>query len=118
MRRLLLPLLAAACAAAPVSVDRQPGIDGSWTQGPAQLDITGTTATLSFHGRILVFTPLARVRGQIQEDDVTLVCDRLRLHIDKERLEIEEGKARVTRPLAELPAGSRFTWRDGQLNPG
>jgi hypothetical protein len=115
MRRLSPLLLVAACATPPATVDRQPGIDGSWSQGQAQLDVTGAVATLAFHGRILVFDAKERLRGQIHEDEVDLMTGRLRVHVDEKHLEINDGKASVKRSLAEIPAGTRFAWKDGEL---
>jgi hypothetical protein len=115
-----LPLLAlfAACAGERVRVDRQPGLDGSWGQGAAQLDVTGSTATLAFHGRLFVFEGVGPLRGSLGEDEVVLAGGGVRIRVDAERVVVAEGGREVVRPLAELPRGSRHVWRDGDLRPG
>lgn len=116
--RLLPLLLLAACATKLATVDRQPGIDGSWSEGKSSLDISGSTATLSFQGRLFVFEAAGHFRGTIAEDEIRLAGPGLRITADPERIVFSAGKTEVVRPLASLPAGSRFLWRDGDLKPG
>lgn len=116
--RLLPLLLLAACATRVATVDRQPGIDGSWSEGSSSLDISGSVATLTFEGRIFVFEGVGRLRGTITEDEVRLSWPGLSIAADDDRIEIRGEKGEVKRPLAELPKGSRYRWRDGQLAPG
>ncbi len=116
--RLFPLLLLAACATRVATVDRQPGIDGSWSEGTFSLDITGSVATLSFDGRIFVFENVGRLRGTITQEEVRLSWPGLSITADRDRIVIAGGKAEVKRPLAELPRGGRFVWRDGELKPG
>ncbi len=116
--RLLPLLLLAGCATKLATVDRQPGIGGSWSEGKSSLDITGSTATLSFQGRLFVFEEVGRLRGTIGEEEVRLAGSGVRISADPERISFATQKGEVTRPLASLPAGSRFVWRDGDLKPG
>ncbi len=116
--RFLPLLLLAACATKLATVDRQPGIDGSWSEGSSSLDITGPTATLSFQGRLFVFGVDGHLRGTVAAKEVRLVGPGLRIEADRDRIVIAGGKAEVKRPLAELPRGGRFVWRDGELKPG
>ena len=99
-------------------MDRQPGIDGSWSEGKSSLDISGAVATLSFRGRLFVFDDVGRLRGTIAEDEVRLAGSGLRIAADPERIVFSTPKGDVARPLASLPPGGRFRWRDGALNPG
>jgi hypothetical protein len=118
VRVLLLPLLLAACAADFVTVDRQPGLQGSWSLEHASLDVEGSTATLSFEGRLFVFERVDWLRGRITKEQVDLSgAGGLRIHVDKERIVIREGRAAADHPLASLPPGSRFAWQDGALKP-
>jgi hypothetical protein len=116
--RLFPLLLLAACATRVATVDRQPGIDGSWTEGKSSLDITGGVATLSFQGRLFVFGDVGRLRGTITEDEVRLAGSGLRIAADPERIVFSTAKGETSRPLKELPAGGRFRWSDGELKPG
>jgi hypothetical protein len=116
--RLLPLLLLAACATRGATVDRQPGIDGSWSEGGSSLDITGSVATLTFEGRIFVFEGVGRLRGAITEDEVHLSWPGLSIEADRDQITVVGEKGEVKRPLASLPKGSRHRWRDGQLEPG
>lgn len=116
--RLLPLLLLAACATKLATVDRQPGIDGSWSEGTSSLDISGAVTTLSFKGRLFVFDDVGRLRGTIAEDEVRLAGSGLRISADPERIVFSTPKGNFERPLSSLPAGSRFVWRDGALRPG
>jgi hypothetical protein len=118
VRLLPLLLLLGACASHGATVDRQPNIDGSWSEGTSSLDISGSIATLSFEGRILVFEGVGRLRGTIKEDEVHLSWPGLSITADRDRIEIKSEQGEVKRPLSELPKGSRHRWRDGQLAPG
>jgi hypothetical protein len=116
--RLLLPLLLlAGCATEFVDVDRQPGLEGRWNEGATSLDVSGSTATLTFLGRLFVFENVTWLRGQMAEKDLYLTGERLHIHADETEISIVDGKVASTRPLAELPAGSRFAWHDGMLQP-
>ncbi|MFI5402045.1 MAG: hypothetical protein ACHQ1G_03840 [Planctomycetota bacterium] len=116
--RLLPLLLLAACATRFATVDRQPGIDGSWSEGTSSLDISGSKAVLSFEGRLFVFDAPGNVHGTILEDEVWLAGEGLEITADRERIVFSTKTGEVARPLASLPAGSRFLWRDGELKPG
>lgn len=116
--RLLPLLLLAACATRIATVDRQAGIDGSWSEGTSSLDITGSVATLSFDGRLFVFEGVGRLHGMISKDEVHLSWPGLRISADKEQIVLAGEKGEVRRPLASLPKGTRYRWRDGQLEPG
>ena len=117
--RLLPLLLLAACGATRVAtVDRQPGIDGSWSEGNSSLDISGSVATLSFEGRLFVFENVGRLRGTITEEEVHLSWPGLRVTASKDEIAFATDKGEVKRELKELPKGSRHRWRDGQLEPG
>jgi hypothetical protein len=116
--RLLPLLLLAACATKVATVDRQPNIDGSWSEGGSSLDITGSVATLTFDGRVFVFENVGRLRGTITEDEVRLSWPGLSIHATRADIRVAGEKGEVTRPLASLPKGSRHRWRDGQLEPG
>jgi len=118
VRLLPLLLLLAACATRVATVDRQPGIDGSWSEGTSSLDITGSVATLSFEGRIFVFENVGRLRGTITKNEVHLSWPGLGITADRERIALSGERGEVKRPLAELPKGGRFRWRDGDLKPG
>jgi hypothetical protein len=122
VRALLLPLLLlGACAAPRIGVDRQQGVDGSWGVGKdalTLLDVTGTTATLSFRDRMFVFEGVRRLRGYLGADEVALEGDGLRIHADEERIVVAGPAGEVARPLAALPAGGRYVHRDGDLKPG
>jgi len=115
--RTLSLLLLAGCAARFATVDRQPGLYGSWNEGSATLDISGSTATLGFQGRLFVFEGVTWLRGRVGEEEVDLSGEKLRIHADKERISVRDGKAATDRPLSTLPAGSRFAWQDGRLDP-
>jgi hypothetical protein len=112
-----LPLHLLAGCASTVAVDRRPGLDGRWTAKGTQLDVTGSTATVVLHGRILVFEGVSWLRGHVREDEVVLSGERLTIRLSEDRIVIASGKAVVDRPLASLPAGSRFVWSDGELKP-
>jgi hypothetical protein len=113
-----LPLLVlAACAADFVTVDRQPGLAGSWSLGGTSLDVEGSTATLSVAGRLFVFEGVEWLRGRIDEEAVVLSGARLRIRVDKERIMIRDGRVAAEQLLASLPAGGRFAWQDGTLRP-
>ena len=99
-------------------MDRQAGIDGSWSEGKSSLDISGAVATLSFKGRLFVFDDVGRLRGTIAEDGIRLAGSGLRITADPERIVFSTSKGEVERPLASLPPGSRFRWHDGELKPG
>jgi hypothetical protein len=116
--RLLPLLLLGACATKVATVDRQPAIDGSWSEGGSSLDITGSVATLTFDGRVFVFENVGRLRGSIAEDEVRLSWPGLSIQADRTQIRVASEKGEVTRPLASLPKGSRHHWRDGQLEPG
>jgi hypothetical protein len=116
--RLLPLLLLAGCAKALVTVDRQPGFDGSWSLNDTALDVEGPTATLSFGGRLFVFDGVDWLRGRIGKEEVMLTgAGGLRIRADKERIVIREGRALADHPLASLPPGGRFAWHDGTLTP-
>jgi len=103
-----------------MAVDRQPGLDGTWGVGeeqPVLLDVTGSTARLAFRGRFFVFEGVGRLRGHLAEDSVSLAGDGLRIEADPERIEITSGERTTTRSMAELPAGDRFVYRGGELQP-
>jgi hypothetical protein len=122
MRLLPLLLLAAACGGRPYTiVDRQSGLDGSWAtpgKSPVLLDVSGARATLAFRGRTFVFEGVGALRGYLSEDELELAGDGLRVRADAERIAIADGKRGIARPLAALPAGGRFVYRDGELRPG
>lgn len=99
-------------------MDRQPGIDGSWSEGSSSLDISGRVTTLSFKGRLFVFDDVGHLRGTLAEDEVRLAGSGLRIAADPERIVFSTPSGNIARPLASLPAGSRFAWRDGELKPG
>jgi len=117
--RLLLPLLLlAGCAQTIVTVDRQPGFNGSWSLEGASLDVQGSTATISYGGRLFVFEGVDWLRGQIDKDGIMLAgANGFRVRVDKERIVIRDGKLAADQPLASLPAGERFAWQDGTLKP-
>ena len=108
----------AGCAADFVMVDRQPGLNGSWSLERTSLDIQGSTATLSVEGRLFVFEGVHWMRGRIGKEEVALSgAGGLRVLADRERIMIRQGSAMADQPLAALPPGSRFAWRDGALTP-
>jgi hypothetical protein len=118
----ILPLLfLAACGGRPYTiVDRQTGLDGSWAtpdKDPVLLDVSGAKATLAFRGRTFVFEGVGSLRGYLTEDELELSGDGLRVRADAERIAIADGRRGIVRPLAALPAGGRFVYRDGDLAP-
>jgi hypothetical protein len=116
--RLLPLLLLAACAADFVTVDRQPGFNGSWSLDDMSLDVEGSTATLSFDGRLFVFEGVDWLRGRIAKEGIDLSgAGGFRVHVDKERIVVRDGRIAADHPLASLPKGSRFAWQDGALKP-
>ncbi len=116
--RVLLPLLLAGCAADFVTVDRQPGLNGSWSLERSSLDIQGSTATLSVEGRLFVFEGVDWMRGRIAKEEVALAgAGGLRVRADKERIVIRQGSAMADHALASLPPGSRYAWHEGALTP-
>ena len=117
--RLLLPLLlAAGCASTIETVDRQPGFNGSWSLEGTSLDVQGSTATISFGGRLFVFEGVDWLRGQIDKEGIMLAgADGFRVTVDKERIVIRDGRLAADQPLASLATGGRFAWQDGTLKP-
>lgn len=116
--RALLPLLLAGCAASFATVDRQPGFNGGWSFEGTSLDVQGSTATISFEGRLFVFEGVDWLRGRIAKGEIVLTgASGFRVRIDRERIQVRDGRLMADEPLASLPEGGRFAWRDGSLVP-
>jgi len=117
MRLSPLLLLVAGCSTSYLTVDRQPGFEGSWSFDSSSLDVSGSTATLTFAGRLFVFEGVSWMRGRMEKHAVILNGEKLRIRADEERIWIREGGRTADVPLSTLPAGARFVWQDGRLNP-
>jgi hypothetical protein len=119
--RALVPLLLLAACSGPatVYVSKQPGLDGAWAvaseKNPVRLEAKGTTATLQYGGRTLVFPDLGTFHGHIGEESVRLLGRRIEVRVDPATLLIRDGDQRHSWKLADQPRGKTMVYASGRL---
>ena len=98
-----------------MQVDHQPGLDGAWQvpkENSPSLDATGNVATLRFMDRLLVFE-MVKFRGFIDEKEVALFGDGMRIRVTPEVVHVEYKGKIAERPLPELPKNRRIVYGNG-----